>query len=96
MAVYRKCKTCGAEFKVSKDRRFYCCNECKYVQRRYQNKQKKKKAKSNFDDFVEIETKSLGMLIDYGEYVRKYDRPKDEAEKLKKYYEEIGVKPWKK
>ena len=91
MAVYRNCKTCGAEFKVSKDRRFYCCEACKK-----RHKIHKVEIKSNFDDFVEIENKSLGMLIDYGEYVRKYDRPKDEAERLKKYYEEIGVKPWKK
>lgn len=69
----------------------YCCETCKK-----RHKKKKIDVKSNFDDFVEIETKSLGMLMDYGEYVRKYDRPKDEAERLKKYYEEIGVKPWKK
>lgn len=90
MAVFKNCKTCGAEFKVSKDRRFYCCEACR------KRHGKKIDVKSNFDEIVDIETKSLGMLMDYGEYVRKYDRPKDEAERLKKYYEEIGAKPWKK
>lgn len=67
MAVFKKCKTCGAEFKVSKDRRFYCCEACKK-----RHKKKKIDVKSNFKSISAICKKANDLGITYGEYVARF------------------------
>lgn len=72
MAVFKNCKNCGAEFKVSKDRRFYCCNECKFQQRRYASVRKKQKTVSNLLSIQNINRKAIEADMTYGEYVSKF------------------------
>ena len=67
MAVYKNCKTCGAEFKVSKDRRFYCCEACKK-----RHKKKKIDVKSNYDSIADIVRKATKLGMSYGDYVARF------------------------
>ena len=73
MAVFKNCKNCGAKFRVSKDRRFYCCDDCRRIMGSYKKK-KKSEMKSNLEAVNEIirNARAVGMEFDYGDYVAKF------------------------
>ena len=70
MAAFKNCKNCGTRFKVSKDRRFYCCDDCRRIMGHYRKKQAK--IKSNYNSIAEITRKAMELNMSYGDYVAKF------------------------
>lgn len=72
MAKFKNCKFCHDKFKVTKDRRFYCCDECRRLMTGRRKKEKELQIKSNYKSFAEIERRCRELGISYGKYVQLY------------------------